>query len=286
MKKVVGQRLLVCFLLALAFCVLPATAQRKAAIITPEKNPTASAVAEKLEENFAAHFKILDRTLAETVFQSRNLETPFNLSTDEARNLGKALGADFYILLKSETIARTSLEKGTYRESYAALFTVSARSGKLIFWKLVKAEEYEAKEAERKLFSSLDALSAEAAAAIRDELNKELNEPETAKIAEPPDENSPESKTFRPPLPFRRIKPEYTLLANLYSVTATIDIAVDIDADGKILRTEIRRWAGYGLDESVAETVRRMNWRAAEQNGKSLPMRVLLRYNFKKIEDE
>ena len=40
------------------------------------------------------------------------------------------------------------------------------------------------------------------------------------------------------------------------------------------------------LDESVDKTVRAMNWRPAERNGKSLPMRFLVRYNFKKIDKE
>ncbi|HSK73846.1 MAG TPA: TonB family protein, partial [Pyrinomonadaceae bacterium] len=114
----------------------------------------------------------------------------------------------------------------------------------------------------------------------------ELDEKAAPKIAELPEENSPEAKNFRPPLPFKRVKPEYTATANLYRIEATIDILVDVDASGEILRMEIARWAGYGLDESVSETVRKMQWRGAERDGKFLPMRVLLRYNFRKIEDE
>jgi hypothetical protein len=48
----------------------------------------------------------------------------------------------------------------------------------------------------------------------------------------------------------------------------------------------ITRWAGFELDESVAKAVRSMNWRPAERNGKPLPVRFLLRYNFKKIEKD
>jgi hypothetical protein len=65
-----------------------------------------------------------------------------------------------------------------------------------------------------------------------------------------------------------------------------VEIVIDADASGRIMRTEITRWAGYGLDESVDKTVRAMNWRPAERNGKSLPMRFLVRYNFKKIDKE
>ena len=72
----------------------------------------------------------------------------------------------------------------------------------------------------------------------------------------------------------------------MYGVSGTVDIEADIDETGKISRTSIVRWAGYGLDESVERAVRTMNWRPAMRSGKPLPMRVLLRYNFTKIEKD
>jgi hypothetical protein len=36
----------------------------------------------------------------------------------------------------------------------------------------------------------------------------------------------------------------------------------------------------------VTDAVRAMNWRPAMRGGKPLPMRVLLRYNFTKVEKE
>ena len=105
-------------------------------------------------------------------------------------------------------------------------------------------------------------------------------------MEELPDDNSPAAKNFRAPIPYRRIKPEYTTDAYLYDIKATVDIMVDLGHNGSILRTEIVRWAGYGLDESVEKAVRSMKWRPAERNGKPLPMRFLLRYNFKKFGKE
>jgi hypothetical protein len=105
-------------------------------------------------------------------------------------------------------------------------------------------------------------------------------------MEEPPDPASASVRNFRAPIPYRRIKPEYTVEAALYDIVATVDIVVDTDAAGKILRTEIVRWAGYGLDESVDKAVRSMNWRPAERNGRSIAMRFLLRYNFRKLEKE
>lgn len=101
-----------------------------------------------------------------------------------------------------------------------------------------------------------------------------------------PDQDSPDSKAFRSPVPYRRIRPEYTRTAYLYDVTATVEATVDLDENGKITNLAITRWAGYELDESVEKAIRSMNWRPAEKNGKPLPIRFLLRYNFKKIEKD
>ncbi len=126
-------------------------------------------------------------------------------------------------------------------------------------------------------------MSAEISQKLKTDAKEKSNGKSADNFESLPDENSPEAKDFRPPLPYKRIRPEYTKIANLYSVEATIDIEIDVDETGKVARAEIVRWAGFGLDESVTETVRKMNWRPAERNGKTLPVRVLLRYNFKKI---
>ena len=86
--------------------------------------------------------------------------------------------------------------------------------------------------------------------------------------------------------PYKTNQAEYTRQAYFYDVAATVDAEVDIDGSGKVTAIAIRRWAGFGLDESVIAAVRRMNWRPAERGGKTLPMCVLLRYNFTKIDKE
>ncbi|MGH6862143.1 MAG: energy transducer TonB, partial [Phyllobacterium sp.] len=77
-----------------------------------------------------------------------------------------------------------------------------------------------------------------------------------------------------------------TQTAYLYEVAATVDAEVTIDEKGNLTQLDIVRWAGYGLDEAVIEAIRKMNWRPGERDGKPLPMRVLLRYNFTKLEKE
>lgn len=258
---------------------------QKIAVLTPEKNGQSESFAEKLETSLTEKFKVLNSSLSEAAFLSANVEKPFNLTAEEAKIIGEAIGCDFFLLVKSENLRRSSFEKKDYFESYAAVYAVSSRTGKLVFWKLKTFNGYNPKDAEKLLFDSTTELAKEISEILPNVSKDEFNE-KTAKLEEIPDESSPDAKNFRTPLPYKRISPPYTTLANLYSIAATVDIEVDFDENGKILQTNIVRWAGFGLDESVAETVRKMNWRPATRNGKPLPIRVLLRYNFKKLDKE
>jgi TonB family protein len=57
---------------------------------------------------------------------------------------------------------------------------------------------------------------------------------------------------------------------------------MDIDERGEISRVEIVRWAGFGLDEAAVNTVRQLHFVPARRDGQAIPMRVLLRYNFRR----
>ena len=108
------------------------------------------------------------------------------------------------------------------------------------------------------LYDSAASLASEIAAKINTAIKSEIAEPLPLALEEVPDPTSPAARNFRAPIPYRRIKPEYTTQAALYDVTATVEILVDLDAAGNIIRTETVRWAGFGLDESVEK-----RWRVA-----------------------
>lgn len=273
------------FCLLAAHCLLLSAHAQKVAVLTPDKTARSQAFAVELEKFLSPDYKILDASLSEAAFAAGVYENSFNLSTAEAKTIGARVGCHYFLLIKYETLRRSSFKREAYYESYAVVYAVSARTGNLVFWKLNSFEAAQPSESEKKLFDSGRALAKEISGVLRAANNREIKPSDDRTIDEPPAENSPEAGNFRPPLPFRRIKPEYTAQANFYNVEATVDILVDVDETGKILKTEIARWAGYGLDESVAEAVRKMNWRPAERGGKTLPMRILLRYNFKDIED-
>jgi len=96
------------------------------------------------------------------------------------------------------------------------------------------------------------------------------------------DDDGDTNQEVRAPRPYRRLKPPYPEAAARAEIEATVDVLVDIDARGEVGRIEIARWAGFGLDQSVLDTVKQMHFFPAMRNGVALPMRVLLRYNFRK----
>ncbi len=282
-RKVVSSRWLVVsfLLLIINWSVINAYSQ-KIAVITPEKNPNSQLIAAQISEKLNA----LDADLVEMAIKSQPFENLYNLSTEEAKTLGKAIGCDFFIILKVENQRRTSFAKPLYFESYIVVYLVSARTGRLNFWTLKNFEAETAKLADTKLSISLYQLNHEISEQIKIAKESEIKETPPPKLEELPEENSPEAKNFKSPLPFLRQVPVYRRLANLYKITATVDAVIDLDENGQITRLEITRWAGYDLDESVKEVIRKMQWRPASRNGKTLPIRVLLRYNFKKIEKD
>lgn len=273
-------------LCGLTFLFVSAFHGQRVAVVVPEKDGLAESFAASLAENIGAKIKVLDSLMAEAAFRSLAIETPFNMTISDARRAASAVGCDFLLLVRAGTTRRSSLSRVDYYESFAAAYLVSERTGRLADWSLTSFEADSPEKAERTLFDSARTLAERIADKARAARETELNEKAAPALEKLPLENEPESKDFRPPVPYKRVKPEYPQTAFLYGVRATIEIEADIEADGRVSRARIVRWAGYGLDESVIAAVQKMNWRPAERGGRPLPMRVLLRYNFTKIEKE
>lgn len=274
---------------SLLLCVFalnfPAAAQR-IAILSPDNTDTSTQFAKNLERAFSERVQVLDHSLAAAAYASVSPPTPFNLTADDSKRIGEVIGCDHFILLRSVVQRRSSFQKKDHFEAYAVIYAVSSKTGDLILWKLPTFEAPTADLSEKMLNDAAKDIALEIENAILAATRKDLNAADPPAIEEVPDPKSPEAKNFRAPIPYRRIKPDYTTMAAMYDVAATVEILVDTDAAGAITRTEIVRWAGFGLDESVDKTVRTMNWRPAERNGKPLPMRFLLRYNFKKVDKD
>ena len=182
--------------------------------------------------------------MSEAAYRAVAPRSPFNMSSEEAKIVGAAIACDYLILVRSETFRRSSFEKPEYYESFAALFTASARTGKLEDWRNIRSEGPKPDASLKMLDRSASATVAEMVKSLQKSPQADPSDERSNSIEELPPENSPDSKNFRAPIPFVRIKPVYTEVAYMYAVTATVEIELDLDATGKILRTSIVRWAG------------------------------------------
>jgi TonB family protein len=235
-------------------------------------------------------FDIIDPDQSRAAALGADFEGSLNLTLQQARDLGAAIGCDFYFLVEAQTVRRSSSTKPVYYESYATIFLVSARTGRLLLWERPTVQRDSPEEAEKALRAILSAEETRQhyVVALRRAREDERaaraaaieNNPAIIEVMS--DDVSETNKDVRTPRPYRRLKPPYPQTAALAEVEATVDVLLDIDARGEILRIEIARWAGYGLDQSVIDTVSQMHFFPAMRDGEAIPMRVLLRYNFRK----
>lgn len=261
------------------------TLAQHVAILTPNGTALDDSVAANTRTALSASFRTQDLAMSATALEaSGKRSNAFNLTTDEARDLAAVLGCDFFIVIRTGTLRRASIEQADHSESFAAFFVVSGRTGRLLKWRLVSEIGLDAAGSEQRLMRSL--APTDFVEPITAAWKTELLEQASSGFEPMPEVGTPESKDFRAPVPYRRLKPEYTRTAYLYEVTATVEATVDLDENGVVKNVAITRWAGYGLDESVIKTIGSMNWRPAERNGKTSPARYLLRYNFRKIEKD
>ena len=255
--------------------------------------PIANKAAVTLRNRFraSAELQVADIDLSRAAAKGIGYSGSLNLTVTEARDLGAALATEFFVLGDAQTLRRSSFQTPIYYESYCSLFLVSARTGRLLFWERPSFENPEATNAETRLSEYLDGngLIDRLTEVIRktheDEVIQRtiLTTPAVALIEDAPeDEKTAEVQGLRLPRPYRRLRPEYPQTAARADAEATVDVAVDVGADGEVGDVQIVRWAGFGLDETTVATVRQLHFFPAMKNGAPIPMRVLLRYNFRK----
>jgi len=244
----------------------------------------------KDRSQYGRAFDVIDPDQTRAAARGAGFDGSLNLTLQQAKDLGAAIGCDFYFIGEAQTVRRSPSTKPIYYESYAAIFLVSARTGRLVLWERPSVQRDSPEESEKALRAILSTQEtrhryivalrraqederAERVAAIE-------NSPAIIEVMS--DDGTDTDKDVRAPRPYRRLKPPYPQTAAIAEVEATVDVLLDIDARGEIGRVEIARWAGYGLDQSVIGTVRQMHFFPAMRDGVAIPMRVLLRYNFRK----
>jgi len=256
-----------------------------------------TAFAREAVEKFLRNLKlentveIFDRDQARAAARGAGYAGSLNLSLNEARNLGAVLGSDLFVLGDAQTLRRSPSAGPVYFEAYASIFLVSARSGRLISWERPNFRDATATAAEHSLLSELSG------AALRNRLIRALRRAEEVERAEravmidseipiveaaPDDDKVAEAEGLRLPKPYRRFLPPYPETAAAAEAEAVVDVLVDLDSRGEVTRAEVVRWAGFGLDQATLETVHKLHFFPAMREGVAVPIRVLLRYNFRK----
>lgn len=234
---------------------------------------------------------VLDRDQVRAAARGAGYAGSINLSLNEARDLGAALGCDFFILGDAQTLRRSPSTDPVYFESYASIFVVSARTGRLIRWERPNFSGATPAFAEQALLSELSGFEVRrrfgpsVRRAQEDERGeRELTTDKQIPIIEeaPDDDKNAAAEGLRLPRPYRRLVPAYPETAARAEAEATVDVLVDLDASGEVVRVEVARWAGFGLDQATVDTVRQLHFFPAMRHGVAIPIRVLLRYNFRK----
>jgi TonB family protein len=233
---------------------------------------------------------VLDSDLGRAAAKGVGYSGSLNMLLSEARDLGAALSSDFYLIGDAQTIRRSSVSRPVYYESYCSLFVISSRSGKLAHWERPSVDAETPQTAQEQLLKQLDQVafiqgisSAIKQTQLTEQAQRSIINVDAPLIEEAPDdEKIAEAQGLRLPKPFRRLRPEYPQSAAKADAEATVDVVVDVGADGEVANVEVVRWAGFGLDEVTVSTVRQLHFFPAMRNGTPVPLRVLLRYNFRR----
>lgn len=279
---------------SVAVTLAQTTARRTTvAVLDFGETETGRRAADKLWQTMrsADWLQLSDREEARAAARGHGYTGSLNMTLEEARELGASMGADFFITGDAQTLRRSPSTGSSYYEAYASIFLVSSRTGRLIRWERPSLQAATPDAALELLLKELAVgdIGSRMTIALRRALEDEMQMRalavgrSTPLIEEAPDDTkSASAQGLKLPLPYRRLRPAYPETASRAEAEATVDVEVDIGADGEVSKVEVVRWAGFGLDEATINTVRQMHFRPAMRDGEPIPMRVLLRYNFRK----
>jgi len=154
---------------AFTFCLLiltaTAAAQSRAtrlAVVDFGKDPAglraAAAVRETLHPKAEEReFTVVDRDQTSAAAIGAGFAGSLNLTIQQARDIGSAMDCDFYFIGEAQTLRRSPSTKPVYYESYATVFLVSARTGRLILWERPMVQRDAPEESEKALLAILSA---------------------------------------------------------------------------------------------------------------------------------
>ncbi|MFN2453501.1 MAG: energy transducer TonB [Pyrinomonadaceae bacterium] len=266
------------------------------AVLDFGETQTGARVADALSRALAAdaQLALMDRALTRAAAHGAGYAGSLNMTLEEARDLGASIGCDFFITGDAQTLRRSPSAAPAYFEAYASIFIVSAASGKLVLWERTHTEAASPAEAEKNLLAEITHRNAardvrtlidtarDEATEKRARLAATLSAEQKIVFEDAPAGDTPAAKDFQVPQPYRRLRPAYPETAAQADAEATVDVLVSIDASGEVAEAQVTRWAGFGLDEAALAVIRQLHFRPAQRNASPVPVRVLLRYNFRR----
>ena len=239
--------------------------------------------------NRDARVVLMDGAQSRPALAGVGYDGSINMSAQDARRLGAALGCDFFIIGKAETLTRSERENQSHEETLVGLMMVDGRSGHLAVFDFI-AEKSATREA------SLDGAAKTLAARAPGYVDRivefraarfRIQAPSSSAddpVEDIPDEGSTRPAGFSPPAFLNRVKPEYTPEADRAGISATVEAKAVFRRSGEVGEIEITRWAGFGLDESAARAIRQLKFKPATRDGRPVSVRAIVRYNFRRTD--
>jgi Gram-negative bacterial TonB protein C-terminal len=242
--------------------------------------------------NVDSRVSLIDDTLVRPAVTGIGYRGSINMSKDEARKLGAAVGCDFFFIGKAEAFSRSDHENESHEEAYAAVMIVDGRSGDLRVFDLISSKAASRESAVAAVVKDLtkrtpsyidEMLSLSARVSTGRPETSASSEPKSRELIEEiPATGSARSMGFTSPEFLNRVKPEYPPQAALADITATVEAMVVFRSDKQVGNIEITRWAGFGLEESSERAIRQLKFKPAMRDGRPINARALIQYNFRK----
>lgn len=238
---------------------------------------------------------LVDDSIVRPALRGFGYDGSINMSRDEARRVGSAIGCDFFITGKLEVLTRSERKGESHEEAFAGVMIVDGRTGDLAVFDFISE-----KATTRELaLNAVEKAMMDRVTGYIDRIIQIRTRGQVPASAAPgnsgttagdiiedlPDEDSPRAAGFRPPRFLSRVKPSYTPEAEQADITATVEVIVVFRSNGEVGGTEVTRWAGFGLDESAAAAIRQLKYTPALRDGKPISIRAMIRYNFRRVND-
>lgn len=236
-----------------------------------------------------ARVVLVDASLVKAAATGISYNGSINLSRAEARQLGAAVGCDFFIVGVARTATRSVSAGESHAEAIIGIMLVDGRTGALVAFDFIAVTDPVVTGAAKTAIETLAKRSAgyvdRAAAhhASRVTLAQTPAVPRESEVVEElPEPDSPRAQGFVPPQFTNRVKPNYSDEADRADISATVEALVVFGATGETGDIEITRWAGFGLDESAISAIRQLKFKPATRDGEAVNVRAVVQYNFRR----